>query len=228
MPFVLGEDERIIDLRMETPRVDATTTVTEQEKIDGSSDLGKCLASASSVSNPVAWLVPIGLLSAVLGGIGMMFEDELNQAAAQANAAVQQILPNANLNIQRPAWMEEAQAQIDRVNRQLAEINPAAPAAAGGLALLAIAGLVTGLYYASCELGWNEPTAEGEGSSKNGAEAGEAPSTEGAEEKASSSEGSSSSSKRVKETDAVESETAPVVETEVKDTATANPAQPAN
>ena len=99
MPFALGEDERIIDLRMETPRVDATTTVTEQEKIDGSSDLGKCLASASSVSNPVAWLVPIGLLSAVLGGIGMMFEDELNQAAAQANAAVQQILPNANLNI---------------------------------------------------------------------------------------------------------------------------------
>lgn len=231
-PFKVNEDERIIGLRMETPRTTATTTVTEQEKIDGSSDLGKCLASASSVSNPVAWLVPIGLLSAVLGGIGVMFEDELNQASAQANAALQQMMPNVNLSIERPQWMVQAQAEVDRVNRQLAEINPAAPAAAGGLALLAIAGLVTGLYYASCQLGWNEPTAEGAGSSKKGAEEGEAPSTEGAEETASSSssEGLFGSSKKAEETEAApETETAPVIETEVKHSDNADqPAESAN
>ena len=42
------------------------------------------------------------------------------------------------------------------------------PAAAGGVALLAIAGLLTGLYYASCELGWAEPK---EGSSSEGSSA---------------------------------------------------------
>lgn len=230
-PFNVDEKERIIDLRMETPQTNATTTVTEQEKIDSSSDLGKCLTTASSVSNPVAWLVPIGLLSAVLGGIGVMFEDELNQASAQANAALQQMMPNVNLSIERPQWMVQAQAEVDRVNRQLAEINPAAPAAAGGLALLAIAGLVTGLYYASCQLGWNEPTAEGAGSSKKGAEEGEAPSTEGAEGKASSSssEGLFGSSKKAEESGTEETEAAPVVETEAKNSDNADqPAEPAN
>ena len=230
-PFNVDEKERIIDLRMESPQTAVTTTVTEQEKIDSSSDLGKCLSTASSVSNPVAWLVPIGLLSAVLGGIGVMFEDELNQASAQANAALQQMMPNVNLSIERPQWMVQAQAEVDRVNRQLAEINPAAPAAAGGLALLAIAGLVTGLYYASCQLGWNEPTAEGAGSSKKGAEEGEAPSTEGAEEKASSSssEGLFGSSKKAEESGTEETEAAPVVETEAKNSDNADqPAESAN
>ena len=105
-----------------------------------------------------------------MGGIGVMFEDELNQAAVQANAAVRQVLPDVNIGFERPQWMNEIQAQIDGVNRRLAEINPAAPAAAGGVALLAIAGLLTGLYYASCELGWAEPKEGGsssEGSSSN-------------------------------------------------------------
>ncbi|WP_454039093.1 carboxypeptidase regulatory-like domain-containing protein [Corynebacterium afermentans] len=137
-------------------------------EVEGSS-LGKCLASASSVSNPVAWLVPLGLLGAVMGGIGVMFEDELNQISAQANAALREVMPETNFgsgfSFERPQWMNDIQAQIDGVNRQLAEINPAAPAAAGGVTLLAIAGLLTGLYYASCELGWAEPK---EGSSSEG------------------------------------------------------------
>ncbi len=128
---------------------------------DGSS-LGKCLATASSVSNPVAWLVPIGLLGAVTGGIGVMFEDELNAAAAQANEAVRSVMPNVNIEV--PSVFNQFQAQIDQVNRQLSQINPAAPAAVAGVGLLAVAGLIMGLYYASCQLGWNVET---EGSSSN-------------------------------------------------------------
>ncbi|MDK8706999.1 DUF7507 domain-containing protein [Corynebacterium coyleae] len=128
---------------------------------DGSS-LGKCLATASSVSNPVAWLVPIGLLGAVAGGIGVMFEDELNAAAAQANEAVRSVMPNVNIEV--PSVFNQFQAQIDQVNRQLSQINPAAPAAVAGVGLLAVAGLIMGLYYASCQFGWNVET---EGSSSN-------------------------------------------------------------
>jgi len=188
--FEVNKDEQYISLQLETPR---TVGISEgnagqaQGEEEGSS-LGKCLASASSVSNPVAWLVPLGLLGAVMGGIGVMFEDELNQISAQANAAIREVMPETNfgtgINFERPQWMNEIQAQIDGVNRQLAEINPAAPAAAGGVALLAIAGLLTGLYYASCELGWAEPK---EGSSSEVEGGSSAKDAEG-----SSSEGSSS------------------------------------
>ena len=147
----------------------ATSTAAVAE--DEGSSLGKCLAAASSVSNPIAWLVPIGLSAAVLGGLGVMFEDELNAAAAQVNEMISQVVPNVNLNIQRPAWMDQIQAQVDQVNRQLAEINPAAPAAAAGVALLGIVGLATALYYLSCEAGWvdvdnQEGSSSQEGSSK--------------------------------------------------------------
>ena len=232
-PFTVDKDERLIGLRMETPRgtnSTSTTTVTEVQDENGSADLGKCLASASSVSNPVAWLVPIGLLGAVMGGIGVMFEDELNEASAQANAALRQVMPNANFGIERPQWMNDIQAEFDRVNRQLTEINPAAPAAAGGVALLAIAGLLTGLYYASCQAGWNEPTegSSSEGSSKKAE--GDAVETEGAEEKASSARAEEifGSSKKAEDTESevVETETAPVVETNVEDADTQPEAKP--
>lgn len=176
--FEVNKDEQYINLQLETPRTAGISEGGAAQGDEDGSSLGKCLASASSVSNPVAWLVPLGLLGAVMGGIGVMFEDELNQVSAQANAALRQALPETNfgngLNFERPQWMNEIQAQIDGVNRQLAEINPAAPAAAGGVALLALAGLLTGLYYASCELGWADPQESGssskdsEGSSSEG------------------------------------------------------------
>ena len=164
--FEVNKDEQYISLQLETPRTvgisegDAAQAQGEEE----GSSLGKCLASASSVSNPVAWLVPLGLLGAVMGGVGVMFEDELNQISAQANAALREVMPETNfgtgINFERPQWMNDIQAQIDQVNRQLAQINPAAPAAAGGVALLAIAGLLTGIFYAGCEAGWFEPSEE--------------------------------------------------------------------
>ena len=207
-PFNVDEKERIIDLRMEAPRTDVTSAVTQQEKIDSSSDLGKCLATASSVSNPVAWLVPIGLLTAVMGGIGVMFEDELNAAAAQANEAVRRTMPNVNLglNFQQPEWMREIQgqwqAQIDQVNRQLAQINPAAPAAAAGVGVIALAGLLTGLYYASCELGWNEPSEEGSSSHAQGSSSKTGDGVDAEAEKGSSSSSGSSEKAAKADTDA--------------------------
>ena len=191
--FANEEGTQYINLQLETPRTAGLSEGGAAQEEEGSS-LGKCLASASSVSNPVAWLVPLGLLGAVMGGIGVMFEDELNQISAQANAAIREVMPETNfgtgINFERPQWMNEIQAQIDGVNRRLAEINPAAPAAAGGVALLAIAGLLTGLYYASCELGWAEPKEGGsssEGSSSNTEGGSSSKDAEG-----SSSEGSSS------------------------------------
>ncbi|WP_217702907.1 carboxypeptidase regulatory-like domain-containing protein [Corynebacterium sp. Marseille-P4321] len=124
------------------------------------SSLGKCLSTASSASNPVAWLVPIGLLTLTLGGIGVLFEDELNAAAANVNRMINDAMPGVNINIQTPEWVNQIQAQIDQVNRQLAEINPAAPAAVAGAAILALAGLVTALYWLSCEAGWADPQPE--------------------------------------------------------------------
>ena len=166
-----SQKEIVIDLQLKKDNSDiaAGGGIGKDNEIvgeDGSS-LGKCLATASSASNPVAWLVPIGLLGAVAGGIGVMFEDELNAAAAQANEAMRSVMPNVNIEV--PSVFNQFQAQIDQVNRQLSQINPAAPAAVAGVGLLAVAGLIMGLYYASCQLGWNVET-EGS-SSTNKAEA---------------------------------------------------------
>ena len=203
--FTLGDKELAIGLEMETPATTDGEVTVEGE--DGSS-LGKCLATASSVSNPVAWLVPIGLLTAVMGGVGVMFEDELNAAAAQANEAVRRAMPNVNLglNFQQPEWMREIQgqwqAQIDQVNRQLAQINPAAPAAAAGVGVIALAGLLTGLYYASCELGWNDPSEEGSSSNAQGSSSKTGDGVDVEAEKGSSSSSGSSEKAAEADTDA--------------------------
>ncbi|WP_290172064.1 carboxypeptidase regulatory-like domain-containing protein [Corynebacterium afermentans] len=197
--FEVNKDEQYINLQLETPRTAGISegNAGQPQGEEEDSSLGKCLASASSVSNPVAWLVPLGLLGAVMGGIGVMFEDELNQISAQANAAIREAMPNVDLGIgfQQPEWVTEIQgqwqAQIDQVNRQLAQINPAAPAAAGGVALLAIAGLLTGIFYAGCEAGWFEPSEEG--SSAGSSSKADAEGTEDvAGSSSSSSEGGSS------------------------------------
>ena len=140
-----------------------------------------------------------------MGGIGVMFEDELNAAAAQANEAVRRAMPNVDLGIgfQQPEWMRQAQAkwqaQIDQVNSQLAAINPAAPAAAAGVGVLALAALLTGLYYASCELGWNEPNEAG--SSSQNSEGGSSKDSEGSSSRESNGSSSNGSSKETEQTE---------------------------
>ena len=203
--FEVNKAEQVINLQLETPRTAGISEGGAQGEEEDSS-LGKCLASASSVSNPVAWLVPLGLLGAVMGGIGVMFEDELNQISAQANAAIREAMPNVDLGIgfQQPEWVTEIQgqwqAQIDQVNRQLAQINPAAPAAAGGVALLAIAGLLTGIFYAGCEAGWFEPSEES--SSAGSSSKADAEGTEDVAGSSSSSSEGGSSKKNEADSDA--------------------------
>ncbi|WP_290179592.1 carboxypeptidase regulatory-like domain-containing protein [Corynebacterium fournieri] len=218
-PFKAEGKERFVSLKLETPATAANGSDLVVDEEEGSS-LGKCLASTSSVSNPVAWLVPVGLLTAVMGGIGVMFEDQLNEASARANAAIREAMPQVDLGIgfQQPEWMRETQAQwqaqIDQVNRQLAAINPAAPAAAAGIGALAIAGLLTGIFYAGCEAGWFEPNEEGMtgSSSKGSSEKAEGDANEAEDAKTeenNSSIGSSSkdSSESVDEKDAKEEST---------------------
>ena len=240
--FEVGAEERRISLKLLTPSqadeggaiIGGNGTATDKPATDvaqaeDGSSLGKCLATASSVNNPVAWLVPLGLLAAVMGGIGMRYEDELNAAAAQANEAVRRMMPNANLdiNFQQPEWVTEAQAkwqaQINQVNAQLAEINPAAPAAAAGVGILAIAGLLTGLFYASCQLGWNEPSADGSSSSSSKKGEAEATGTEATEtattkEKRSIFGGSSKRDRGAKESEAAETKATETKATEAKAT----------
>lgn len=238
--FEVGAEERWISLKLLTPSqadeggaiIGGNGTATDKPATDvaqaeDGSSLGKCLATASSVNNPVAWLVPLGLLAAVMGGIGMRYQDELNAAAAQANEAVRRMMPNVDLgiNFQQPEWVTEAQAkwqaQINQVNAQLAEINPAAPAAAAGVGILAIAGLLTGLFYASCQLGWNEPSADGSSSSSSKKGDAEATGTEATEtattkEKRSIFGGSSKRDRGAKESEAAETKATEAKATEAK------------
>ena len=123
----------------------------EEPPADGSS-LGKCISETSSVSNPATWLIPIGILIAAMGGAAVLFEDEFNAAAAEFNKAM------PSLNIQRPAWMNQ-------ISRQLAEIDPAVPAAVLAVGIIGLGALALGLTYAACESGKDLSSSKGGGSS---------------------------------------------------------------
>ncbi len=123
----------------------------EEPPADGSS-LGKCISETSSVSNPATWLIPIGILIAAMGGAAVLFEDEFNAAAAEFNKAM------PSLNIQRPEWMNQ-------ISRQLAEIDPAVPAAVLAVGIIGLGALALGLTYAACESGADLGSSKGGGSS---------------------------------------------------------------
>lgn len=123
----------------------------EEPPADGSS-LGKCISETSSVSNPATWLIPIGILIAAMGGAAVLFEDEFNAAAAEFNKAM------PSLNIQRPEWMNQ-------ISRQLAEIDPAVPAAVLAVGIIGLGALALGLTYAACESGKDLSSSKGGGSS---------------------------------------------------------------
>ena len=123
----------------------------EEPPADGSS-LGKCISETSSVSNPATWLIPIGILIAAMGGAAVLFEDEFNAAAAEFNKAM------PSLNIQRPEWMNQ-------ISRQLAEIDPAVPAAVLAVGIIGLGALALGLTYAACESGKDLGSSKGGGSS---------------------------------------------------------------
>lgn len=124
----------------------------EQEPPADGSSLGKCISETSSVTNPATWLIPIGILIAALGGAAVLFEDEFNAAAAEFNKAM------PSLNIQRPEWMNQ-------ISRQLAEIDPAVPAAVLAVGIIGLGALALGLTYAACESGKDLSSSKDSGSS---------------------------------------------------------------
>ena len=146
--------------------------VTEQ---GSSENLQKCFANMSSESNPLLWLIPVGLLIAIGAPLAGPLGQELNKAAA--NVSAQMNIPNpleqfgigGNTNRRpQPEWMTQLQAEAGRIQAQFGP--QVTQAAAIGLSL---AGLAAGLgiLAALCKDGelpeWAASSTNAEGSSSN-------------------------------------------------------------
>ena len=104
-------------------------------------DAGKCAATAVGFGLPLLALIPLGLAT-------QMEIPGLSDFVAQANAQVQA----ANTQIQQQLGLFNPQiaAQVDAVNKQLAQFGTDAATVAGGLALIA-AGILAGtILYNNC------------------------------------------------------------------------------
>lgn len=104
-------------------------------------DAGKCAATAVGFGLPLLALIPLGLAT-------QMEIPGLSDFVAQANSQVQA----ANTQIQQQLGLFNPQiaAQVDAVNKQLAQFGTDAATVAGGLALVA-AGILAGtILYNNC------------------------------------------------------------------------------
>ncbi|MDK8880446.1 YPDG domain-containing protein [Corynebacterium sp. MSK008] len=152
--------------------VEVKQAVTEQ---GSSENLQKCFANMSSESNPLLWLVPVGLLIAIGAPLAGPLGQELGKAAA--NVSAQMNIPNpleqfgigGNTNRRpQPEWMTQLQAEAGRIQAQFGP--QVTQAAAIGLSL---AGLAAGLgvLAALCKDGelpeWAASSTNAEGSSSN-------------------------------------------------------------
>lgn len=141
-----------------------------------SENLQKCFANMSSESNPLLWLVPVGLLIAIGAPLAGPIGQELGKAAANVSAQMNIPNPLGNLGLggerrPQPAWMAQIQIEAQRLQAQFGpEVTQAA---AIGLSL---AGLAAGLgvLAALCKDGdlpeWatSSTASGGEGSSAEG------------------------------------------------------------
>lgn len=134
----------------------------------GSTDnLQKCFANMSSESNPLLWLVPLGLLIAIGAPLAGPIGQELGKAAANVSAQMNIPNPLADLGFggerrPQPEWMTQIQIEANRLQAQFGpEVTQAA---AIGLSL---AGLAAGLgvLAALCKDGevpeWASSSTEG-------------------------------------------------------------------
>ena len=152
--------------------VEVKQAVTEQ---GSSENLQKCFANMSSESNPLLWLIPVGLLIAIGAPLAGPLGQELNKAAA--NVSAQMNIPNpleqfgigGNTNRRpQPEWVTQLQAEAGRIQAQFGP--QVTQAAAIGLSL---AGLAAGLgvLAALCKDGelpeWAASSTNAEGSSSN-------------------------------------------------------------
>ena len=152
--------------------VEVKQAVTEQ---GSSENLQKCFANMSSESNPLLWLIPVGLLIAIGVPLAGPLGQELSKAAA--NVSAQMNIPNpleqfgigGNTNRRpQPEWVTQLQAEAGRIQAQFGP--QVTQAAAIGLSL---AGLAAGLgvLAALCKDGelpeWAASSTNAEGSSSN-------------------------------------------------------------
>ena len=87
---VTGEETdglKTIELRLVTSNIDEGVPGEAPTVEQGSA---ACLAG-SSAANPLLWLIPIAVLSATIGGAGVVFQDEINQAADEMNVDLGQL-----------------------------------------------------------------------------------------------------------------------------------------
>ena len=152
--------------------VEVKQAVTEQ---GSSENLQKCFANMSSESNPLLWLIPVGLLIAIGAPLAGPLGQELNKAAA--NVSAQMNIPNPleqfgiggnTTRRPQPEWVTQLQAEAGRIQAQFGP--QVTQAAAIGLSL---AGLAAGLgvLAALCKDGelpeWAASSTNAEGSSSN-------------------------------------------------------------
>ena len=130
-------------------------------------NLQKCFANMSSESNPLLWLVPLGLLIAIGAPLAGPIGQELGKAAANVSAQMNIPNPLADLGLggerrPQPEWMTQIQVEANRLQAQFGpEVTQAA---AVGLALASLAAGL-GVLAALCKDGelpeWASSSTEG-------------------------------------------------------------------
>ena len=181
-----------------------------------SENLQKCLAGMSSESNPLLWLVPLGLLVAIGAPLAGPIGQELGKAAANVSAQMNVPNPFEDLGIggntnrrPQPEWMRQIQVEAGRLQAQFGP--QVTQAAALGLSIAGLAAGI-GVLSALCKDGelpeWAQSSAkaEGEGSSVKDVFGEGSSSKEGDAAAGSSAEGSSSQAEETVAEEAPKSE----------------------
>lgn len=119
------------------------TSIGEGGSITGSSVFGECVANTSTVSNPVAWLIPVGLLAILGSAVAPHLAPQINSAVAELNAQLGIDLPDFGLGGvlgDKPRALVEIEAAANAINQSLGHINPYA-----GQAVLGLLAVVLGI-----------------------------------------------------------------------------------
>ncbi len=122
---------------------------------EGSSEnLSKCFENLSSPSNPLIWLLPLGILTAVGAPLAGPISDELGKAVANVQRQMNVDIPNpfgrVGNNRPQPEFVTQIQVEAARLQQQF---GPAVTqAAAVGLALVGLAAGL-GILAAVCRNG---------------------------------------------------------------------------
>lgn len=142
-----GSSEKLIDGILgssgsgESGSSDGSSTEGDSANPEGSSFLAKCEDSTSSVTNPVAWLIPLGLLIAVGGQLSGVFGPHIDALLGKFNAGFGKNFPDFGVggsSVDKPSWVGEIEGQIAAINQQLNKIDPALGSGIVGGLLVAI------------------------------------------------------------------------------------------